>query len=92
MQHTAYTRTQNTWNHYHCSVDADILTQTATAMKDVGGLLDTLIRPHLHLPRHPHLHLLPHLHPKVGLLAAGYEYVNSDDCWMLATRDASGKP
>lgn len=26
-----------------------------------------------------------------GLAAAGYEYVNSDDCWMLATRDASGK-
>lgn len=26
-----------------------------------------------------------------GLAAAGYEYVNSDDCWMLATRDANGQ-
>lgn len=25
-----------------------------------------------------------------GLRAAGYTYVNSDDCWMLATRDANG--
>jgi len=25
-----------------------------------------------------------------GLLAAGYEYVNVDDCWMLHDRDAAG--
>lgn len=50
----------NTWNLYHCSVDATILTETATAMKETG------------------------------LLAAGYDNVNSDDCWMTATRDAKG--
>jgi len=26
-----------------------------------------------------------------GLQAAGYEYVNSDDCWMLANRAADGR-
>jgi len=25
-----------------------------------------------------------------GLAKAGYQYINSDDCWMLATRDANG--
>lgn len=27
---------------------------------------------------------------RTGLQAAGFQYVNSDDCWMLATRDANG--
>lgn len=25
-----------------------------------------------------------------GLAKVGYQYVNSDDCWMLAQRDAAG--
>lgn len=27
---------------------------------------------------------------QTGLSKAGYQYVNSDDCWMLAARDADG--
>ena len=50
----------NTWNHYGCSVDAQILTSTASALVSTG------------------------------LAAKGYEYVNSDDCWMLANRTAEG--
>lgn len=26
-----------------------------------------------------------------GLQAVGYEYINSDDCWMLAERNAQGQ-
>ena len=26
-----------------------------------------------------------------GYLAAGYEYIIVDDCWLAATRDASGR-
>jgi alpha-galactosidase len=26
----------------------------------------------------------------MGLLAAGYQYVNIDDCWSTAVRDANG--
>ncbi len=50
----------NSWNYWHCAVNATILMDTATAMVDAG------------------------------LARAGYQYVNSDDCWMLATRDANG--
>ncbi len=50
----------NSWNYFHCSVDASILMDTAAAMHSTG------------------------------LAAAGYKYVNSDDCWMLAARDANG--
>lgn len=51
----------NTWNLYYCSVNAEILINTAKAIK------------------------------RTGLQAAGYEYVNSDDCWMLAERTADGR-
>ena len=27
-----------------------------------------------------------------GMKAAGYEYVNIDDCWMSSSRDTSGNP
>jgi alpha-galactosidase len=26
-----------------------------------------------------------------GLKAAGYEYINLDDCWMAPARDAGGR-
>lgn len=51
----------NTWNLYACTVDAQILKDTAQAIHDSG------------------------------LQAAGFEYVNSDDCWMLADRDSQGR-
>ena len=40
----------NTWNLYHCSVDSDILTSTATAMvqtglKDAGYIYVNSVRP-----------------------------------------------
>jgi alpha-galactosidase len=50
----------NTWNLYGCSVDAQILKDTALAMN------------------------------QSGLQAAKYQFVNSDDCWMMKDRDTNG--
>lgn len=41
----------NSWNHFHCSVTADLLRQTA----------DDFV--------------------ELGLAAAGYKFINTDDCW-----------
>jgi alpha-galactosidase len=48
----------NSWNHFHCDLNEDIIRQTADALVSTG------------------------------LLAAGYEYLNLDDCWAK-WRDAS---
>lgn len=48
----------NDWNAFGCSVDQDLIEQTADAM----------------------------VHN--GMKAAGYQYVNIDDCWALPQRDA----
>lgn len=51
----------NSWNSFHCDVDAELLEATADAM--VAS----------------------------GMKAAGYTYVNIDDCWLLKTRGRHGE-
>ncbi|HEX4269488.1 MAG TPA: glycoside hydrolase family 27 protein [Steroidobacteraceae bacterium] len=50
----------NSWNSFHCNVDAELLEATADAM--VAS----------------------------GMKAAGYTYVNIDDCWLLKARGRNG--
>ena len=50
----------NSWNRFHCDIDARLIRETADAMVS-SGMRD-----------------------------AGYEYVNIDDCWEAASRDANG--
>jgi alpha-galactosidase len=51
----------NSWNHFGCDINEDIIKQMADAMV------------------------------KSGMKAAGYEYINIDDCWMTDKRDSKGR-
>jgi alpha-galactosidase len=51
----------NSWNHFGCDINEDIIKQMADAMV------------------------------KSGMKAAGYEYINIDDCWMADRRDSKGR-
>jgi alpha-galactosidase len=51
----------NSWNHFGCDINEDIIKQMADAMV------------------------------KSGMKAAGYKYINIDDCWMTDKRDSKGR-
>lgn len=50
----------NSWNHFQCNINEQMIRQTADAMVSTG------------------------------LAAAGYKYINLDDCWAELNRDSQG--
>jgi hypothetical protein len=91
-------------NYWACQVNATILMETAKAMASTGGCVDMCVRMGACVRRAcvcvcvrgcacvscPCAHSSHHSSSPAGLSKVGYEYVNSDDCWMLAQRDANG--
>ena len=73
-------RSRSTWNHYHCAVDATILTDTATAMVK-SGLRDA---GYIYVNRFA-FHRLHHI--RVSVIVVN---LSSDDCWMSFKRSADG--
>ena len=70
------------WNLYHCSVTADILTETAAAMVKTGLKDAGYIYVNRRAPSRPSL--------ACTLTAAAAGGGCSDDCWMAFNRSADG--
>ena len=74
------------WNLYHCSVTADILTETAAAMVKTGLKDAGYIYVNRRAPSRPSS---PSQHADRSLTAAAGGGC-SDDCWMAFNRSADG--
>jgi alpha-galactosidase len=68
----------NAWNAFHCDVSERLIIAMADAMANANANVTTLIT------SHPPSQSLP----PPSLRAAGYRYLNLDDCWMV-DRDAT---